>query len=74
MRYEVNIFVSLQANPIFLSEKEERLSIQAEVFALDTDALGNYCAACEGGDRQGDYKRIEDNNFFFVYKHKEQYC
>ena len=51
MRYEVNIFISLQANPIFLSEKEERLSIQVEVFALDRDALGNYCVACGEGQK-----------------------
>ena len=78
MKYEVNIFVSLQANSIFLSEKEEGLSIQVEVFALDRDALSNYCVACEETDRQtdrqGDYKRIEGNNFFVVDTHKEQYC
>jgi len=51
VRYEVNIFISLQANPIFLSEKEERLSIQVEVFALDRDALGNYCVACGEGQK-----------------------
>jgi hypothetical protein len=66
--YEANIFVSLQANAIFLFEKEERLSIPVEVFALDRDALGNYCVASEEWDGEGDYKCIEDNKFISLIR------
>ena len=36
------------------------------MFALDRDALYNYCVTSEERDREGDYKHIEGSNFLLL--------